>query len=363
MSKLITVFGATGNQGGSVIKAILADPKLSSEYKIRAITRDPSKPAAQELTKQGVEVVSVCPPSPLPPAPRLPSTQKNLLTRAIKADLNSKSSLTTALTSTHTIFLVTNYWESASRSVEVTQGKNVTDVAQSLGVKHLIFSSLLHVTNSTDGRLPNVPHFDGKAEIEEYIRASGVPATFFLPGYFMQNMGMAVQSGEDGALTWALPVGDAAKFPLLDVVGDTGLFLFSLSLSLSLSLVSPLHNPDLTRYSSGKFITSILRSPTSPSGAQVLGATAYYTPREIVSTISSVTGKKANFITIPAEVYKSFLPEFMAQEMLENHLFMEEPGYYAGKDLEENHAEVGGVEGLTTWEAFVRGTGVFGEAK
>lgn len=60
MSKLITVFGATGNQGGSVIRHILADAKLSKEFKIRGITRDPSKPAAQELVKQGVEVISVC---------------------------------------------------------------------------------------------------------------------------------------------------------------------------------------------------------------------------------------------------------------------------------------------------------------
>jgi uncharacterized protein YbjT (DUF2867 family) len=59
MSKLITVFGATGNQGGSVIKYILEDPALSTEYKIRGITRDTSKKSAQELAKRGVEVVSV----------------------------------------------------------------------------------------------------------------------------------------------------------------------------------------------------------------------------------------------------------------------------------------------------------------
>lgn len=59
MSKLLTVFGATGNQGGSVIKAVLADAVLSKEYKIRGITRDVTKPAAQALTAQGVEMISV----------------------------------------------------------------------------------------------------------------------------------------------------------------------------------------------------------------------------------------------------------------------------------------------------------------
>lgn len=61
MSKILSVFGATGNQGGSVIKAVLADPVLSEVFKIRAITRDAAKPAAQALAKQGVEVVVVCP--------------------------------------------------------------------------------------------------------------------------------------------------------------------------------------------------------------------------------------------------------------------------------------------------------------
>lgn len=59
MSKILTVFGATGNQGGSVIKTILADPLMSKTWKLRAITRDPKKPAAQKLAAAGVEVVSV----------------------------------------------------------------------------------------------------------------------------------------------------------------------------------------------------------------------------------------------------------------------------------------------------------------
>lgn len=61
MSKLITVFGATGNQGGSVVRAILNDPALSREFKVRGITRDVSKPAAQALAAKGVEVVAVSP--------------------------------------------------------------------------------------------------------------------------------------------------------------------------------------------------------------------------------------------------------------------------------------------------------------
>ena len=61
MSNLITVFGATGNQGGSVIDAILSNPQLSREFKIRGITRDTTKKTSQDLAKRGVDVVSVMP--------------------------------------------------------------------------------------------------------------------------------------------------------------------------------------------------------------------------------------------------------------------------------------------------------------
>ncbi|KAI8932418.1 hypothetical protein NX059_010604 [Plenodomus lindquistii] len=302
MSKLITVFGATGNQGGSVITSILADPVLSKEYKIRGITRDTSKPAAQALAAKGVEVVA--------------------------ANLDSPSSLTTALTGSHTVFLVTNYWESASREVEVRQGKNAVDVVKTLGIKHLIFSSILDVTKTTNGRLTHVPHFDGKAEIEEYAKDSGVPGTFFLAGYFMSNLAMMIRPGEDDVLTWALPVSSESKFPMFDAERDTG-----------------------------KFVAGILHSSAHPSNAHVLGATDYYTPTQIMDIIASVTGKQTKFVQVPAEVYKSFLPEFMAQEMLENHLFMEEPGYYNGESLDKSHELVKGK--LTTVEEYLKASKLF----
>lgn len=60
MTKLITVFGATGNQGGSVVRAILNHPQLSKVWKIRGVTRSPDKPDAQAMVKKGVEMVAVC---------------------------------------------------------------------------------------------------------------------------------------------------------------------------------------------------------------------------------------------------------------------------------------------------------------
>jgi uncharacterized protein YbjT (DUF2867 family) len=136
--------------------------------------------------------------------------------------LNSKDSLQAAIKGSHTVFLVTNYWESASSDTEITQGRNVADVSKDAGVQHLIFSSLLNVTKTSNGRLTHVPHFDSKADVEQYIRDSGVPATFYLPGYFMSNLETMIRPGQDGALTWALPVGKDARFPLVDIKSDTG---------------------------------------------------------------------------------------------------------------------------------------------
>lgn len=82
MSKIITVFGATGNQGGSVIASIQGNSKLSSEYKIRGVTRDPSKPSGQALAGKGVELV--------------------------KADLSDKESVKKAIEGSYAVFAVTN---------------------------------------------------------------------------------------------------------------------------------------------------------------------------------------------------------------------------------------------------------------
>jgi uncharacterized protein YbjT (DUF2867 family) len=134
----------------------------------------------------------------------------------LQADLNSKESVPKIIQGSHTVFLVTNYWEIMDPKVEVTQGKNVADAAKEAGVSHIIFSSLLNVTEATNGRLVHVPHFDGKADIEKHIRSTGVPCIFMLPGYFMSNLTDMMQKGEDGSFTLAYPTSDEAKFPLFD---------------------------------------------------------------------------------------------------------------------------------------------------
>ncbi|KAJ5324403.1 hypothetical protein N7476_003003 [Penicillium atrosanguineum] len=297
MSKLITVFGATGNQGGSVIDAILADGQLSKEFKVRGITRDTTKKSAQDLAKRGVEVVT--------------------------ANLDSVDSLTAALEGSHTVFLVTNYWETANADIEYSQGKNVADVSKAIGVSHLIFSSLHLVTEETKGRLSHVPHFDSKANIEKYIRASGVGCSFVLPGYYMSNFKSLFKQAEDGSYQLFFPVGKQAKFPLFDAADNTGLF-----------------------------VKAIIKHADQLKNKQILAAAKYYTLEEIVDTFTQVTGKKATFIQITPDQYKAVLPPAVAQEFLENQLFVEDPGYYLGEPLEPSLKLLDSEP--TTWSDFVK---------
>jgi uncharacterized protein YbjT (DUF2867 family) len=142
----------------------------------------------------------------------------------MQADMSSPESTAAAVHGAHTVFLMTNFWASMSADTEVSQGKTVADACKAANVQHVIFSSLINTKEASKGRLPNISHFDGKAEIEEYIRQSGIPATFVLPGYYMNNFFDSIRKNEDGSYMLALPVdGEKAQFPLVDAAGDTGM--------------------------------------------------------------------------------------------------------------------------------------------
>ncbi|KAE8147582.1 hypothetical protein BDV25DRAFT_168978 [Aspergillus avenaceus] len=136
--KTLVVFGATGIQGGSVVKAILSDHIASDQFSIRAITRDPSKPAAAALAEQGVE--------------------------AIKADAEDKDSLRLAFKDAYGVFAVTNFWESLDASAETRQGKNIVDIAKETNIKHLVWSSLPNVSEI-------LPLIDPAADVGKFVKA------------------------------------------------------------------------------------------------------------------------------------------------------------------------------------------------
>ncbi|KAJ5880258.1 nmrA-like family domain-containing protein 1 [Penicillium subrubescens] len=288
ISKLITVFGATGQQGGSVIRTILQYETLSKEFKVRGITRDTSKPEAQALLEQGIELVS--------------------------ADMSSKDSLLKAIQGSHTVFLVTTpAWGPVGSDSELVHGKNVADVAKETG--------------ETGGRLKHVPHFDQKAHVEGYILEIGVPAMFVLPVYFMNSYTQIplLREGEDGVYTLAYPIGEGARFPLVDIVRDMG-----------------------------KFVAAALKNRSETLGTQILSAADYYTPTRILAEFEEVTGKKTRFVQVDSETYKNFMPGLMGEEKLENHLFIERSGYYGGRSLKESHDLLGKAGFKTSsWKDFL----------
>lgn len=312
--KILVVFGATGKQGGSVINSILEDPKSAAQFSIRAITRDPSKPGAQALTKRGVECFS--------------------------ANFEDKESLRAALKGAYAVFAVTNFWENPKADVEIQQGKNIADVSKDVGVQHLVWSSLLDVTKLSDGKLSKVAHFDSKAKVEEYIREIDVPATFFMPGFYMSNIPGQSLNNMQGAYNFSLPIPTDSPIPLLDTEADTG-----------------------------KFVKGILLHREKVLGARIYGATAYYTPEQIIAdfqAVKPVAGQGGAARELPVDMFKKILgtkglPEFLQEELLQNMQLMPQFGYYGGASLDDSHSIVG--EPLSTWKDFVAKTPAWAEVR
>jgi hypothetical protein len=141
--------------------------------------------------------------------------------------MNSKSSLDKALEGTDTLFLVTlpDFMTGPDAGTELQHGKNVADAAKDAGVQHLVFSSLINVTEASSGQLRHVLHFDRKADIEKYIRSQGTPATFIQPGYYMSNFTnlQLLRKSDDGSYTLTGPTSATkALLPLFYPESDMG---------------------------------------------------------------------------------------------------------------------------------------------
>ena len=183
--------------------------------------------------------------------------------------------------------------------------------------KCLLFVRLTNLSSVSGGALSKVHHFDSKADVEEYIRKIGVPATFFMPGFYMSNIpGKSFAPNPDnGTYRFALPIPANSPIPLFDTGSDTG-----------------------------KFVKAILLNREKCLGKNVLGATDYYTPDQIVEQFKEVkpkAGHGATYAELPPEAFKGFLaktgmPEPVQEEMLQNMQLMPQFGYYGGASLKES---------------------------
>ena len=316
--KLLTVFGATGNQGGAVITTVLGHSKLSEQFSLRAITRNTESPKAKSLGSKGVDLAV--------------------------GDLNDPESLKAALKGSYAVFAVTNYWETMSSPTEVKQGKNIADACVAVGVKHVVWSALPNVTKLTGGKLKAVEHFDGKSEIADYFeevkKSAGMLATYFMPGFYMSNIKSMTKANpqvNDGTPTLTLPWDpENTQVPLFDAAKDTGTFV-------------------------GAIIGAT--NPAELDGKYIQAVSQWGTPSQIVSTVSKVIGREVKFNPVPEDVFVKFPLGPAAEELTENMVLIRDYSYY-GKGADKNQAESDKIlepVGLKTesFEDFVKKSGTW----
>ena len=189
--KIIAVVGATGAQGGGLVRAILEDEH--GPFTARAITRDVNSAKAKALAEAGAEVV--------------------------KGDADDVKSLKKAFEDAHGAFCVTFFWEHMKPEKELSQARNMAQAAKDAKVEHVIWSTLEDTRKSiplSDDRMPTlmgkykVPHLDAKGEANALFTEMGVPTTFLITSFYWDNFihfGMGPKKGADGKLAITMPMG------------------------------------------------------------------------------------------------------------------------------------------------------------
>ena len=209
--RVVAVVGATGAQGGGLVRAILAD--AGGGFASRALTRDPSSDKARALADAGAEVVA--------------------------ADVDDQASLARAFAGADAAFCVTFFWDHFSPEKELENATALARAAKAAGVSHVVWSTLEDTRRwmpLDDDRMPTlmgkykVPHFDAKGEADQVFADTGVPTTFLLTSFFWENFiffGSGPAPGPDGTLALTMPMGDR-KLPgiAVDDIGRSAYAIF-----------------------------------------------------------------------------------------------------------------------------------------
>ncbi len=240
-NKIIAVIGATGLQGKGVVNALVKE----GSFKVRAISRNPDN-----YSGKADEVV--------------------------KADLTDLKTLTNAFKDVYGVFVVTNFWEGAD---ELAQGKIAIQAAKEAGVKHFIWSTLPDVEKISNGRF-HVPHFTGKAKVDELVKAAEFENyTFVQPPFYFQNLigQMGAQTQQDGSIGWTLPIDPTKKAIHMSDINDLG-----------------------------KVVTGAFLNPEKiGNGSYVSLATELKSFNDILDVFKA-NGKEYSFNQVPVEVFSSF---------------------------------------------------------
>lgn len=251
---LIAVVGASGSQGGAVVRALVD----RGRFRVRAMTRNPAG-----YTGPADEVVA--------------------------ADLTRPETLSAAFEGAHGAFLVTNFWEPGTD--EIGNARNAVDAAKLSGVRHFVWSTLPDV-ESISGGAYDVPHFTHKAKVDPVIRDAGFEAyTFVEAPFYFENLSqmMGPQTLPDGTRGWAMPLPRDARVAHMGTVADLGGVVAGV-----------FENPDLVG-----------------EGAYLSSAAGLMSFGDVVDTLNS-QGHDLNYQEVPAEVFATFFPpasEELAQMM------------------------------------------------
>jgi uncharacterized protein YbjT (DUF2867 family) len=257
--KIITIFGATGAQGGGLAHAILQDK--NSSFAVRAVTRDINSDKAKALAQLGAELVV--------------------------ADIDDQQSVENALRGAYGAFFVTFFWAHFSAEKEKAEAAIFVEAAKKADLKHVIWSTLEDTREYvplTDQRMPTlqgqykVPHFDGKGESDKLFIAAGLPTTFLLASFYWDNFiyfGSGPKRGEDGKLALTLPIGNAK--------------------------MSGIAAEDI-----GKCAYGIFKKGTEMVGKRIGVAGEQLTGTEMADGLSKALGEQVVYNKVPADVFRSF---------------------------------------------------------
>jgi len=257
--KIIAVAGATGAQGGGLVRAILEDG--SGRFAIRALTRNAHSSKALELARLGAEVV--------------------------EADIENVDSLKRAFAGAWGAYCVTFFWDHFSPAREKAGAAAMARAAKHAGLQHVIWSTLEDTRQwvpLSDDRMPTlmdwykVPHFDAKAEANGYFTELGLPVTFLLTSFYWDNFihfGLGPRKGPDGRLTITFPMGDRRL-------------------------------PGIAAEDIGRCALGIFKRSREFTNRTVGIAGGHLTGQEMADALGRALGREVHYQDVPPEVYRSF---------------------------------------------------------
>ncbi len=255
--QVIAVIGATGAQGGGLVRAIAADH--AGPFRARAVTRHPGSDKARGLAALGVEIVT--------------------------GDTDNPASLERAFAGAYGAYCVTNFWEHLSAEREGRQAVNMARATRAAGLEHVVWSTLEDTRKWVplgDARLPTlhgefkVPHFDSKGQVDRAFAEEAAPTSYVAAAFYWDNFvnfGMGPRKGPDGSLLLSLPLGGAKL-------------------------------PGIAAEDVGRCAYGIFRRGTSAVGQRYGIAGECLTGDEMAVKMGRALGRKVTFSDVPFDTYR-----------------------------------------------------------